>query len=78
MERAKELVSRVLGVDGAHWGADMRLAELPKWDSFHLMILIAEMEATFHVNLTMEEAAKMERLGDVERVLIRYGIAEGK
>ena len=77
MESPKSLVSRVLKIERADWRADTVLAELPNWDSFNLLLLVAELESGFKIQMTMEEAVKLVKISDIEAVLQRHGVALG-
>ncbi len=46
---------------------------IERWDSLQHVALIATLERTFSISLSMDEMAEIKSVGDIERILIRHG-----
>jgi acyl carrier protein len=47
---------------------------IESWDSFHLLILIDELESTFNIKFTLDEVLKTKTLNDIKRNLNNHGV----
>lgn len=68
------LVAQVFGVDEDEVGDDTSNKNLPAWDSMGHMTLIMEIESSFGVNLSMDEALTMTNVSMIKEVLEQRGV----
>lgn len=71
-----QIVATVLKVDPARVGPDSNADTLEGWDSLAHWEIIAEVEAAFAMEFTMDEAVAFQRLGDIQDALLRRGAME--
>ncbi|MBU2581961.1 MAG: acyl carrier protein [Alphaproteobacteria bacterium] len=48
--------------------------EIERWDSLKHIELIKALEDDFEISMTMDEMMEIRCVGDIERVLERYGV----
>ena len=48
--------------------------DVPKWDSLQHMALVAAIEQSFGVSLSMDEMVEMHTVGDICNILDRHGV----
>jgi acyl carrier protein len=48
--------------------------EVTRWDSLQHIALVRTIEHTFGISMSMDEMAELRSAGDIERVLVRYGV----
>lgn len=68
------LVSRVFGVERTAVGDDTSNATLGGWDSLAHVTLVLELESTYGLQLSVEEALEATSVGAIKRVLQRRGV----
>lgn len=49
-------------------------SEIGRWDSLKHIELIKALEDEFEISMTMDEMMEIRCVGDIERVLDRYGV----
>jgi len=54
-------------------GDDTRLMSFGEWDSLSHMFFITKLEETYDVELTGDEIADMQTVGDIKKVIISKG-----
>jgi acyl carrier protein len=74
MERLKDVLSKVLGVDRSKITDDMSPNHVDSWDSFNGLLLVSELESTFKVKFTMDEVSSARCVGDIKNYLRKHGV----
>jgi acyl carrier protein len=69
-----EIIARVLNTPIEEIDEQSNPKIIPSWDSFSGYILLDEIELAFNVNITLEEALKIENVGDFKKILKEKGI----
>jgi acyl carrier protein len=72
--RPELLVSRVFGVPPQSVDDATSNAVLPAWDSLAHVTLVLEIESTYGVSLSVEDALRMTSVGAIKRVLGERGV----
>ncbi len=72
--RPEEVVTRVFGLDGRIVDDSTTNADVAEWDSVGHMNLILELEATYDVSISPDEALKMTSIGSIKRLLEEQGV----
>lgn len=49
--------------------------QIERWDSLQHIALVRALEQEFGIALTMDEMMEIRRVGDIEVILERYGVA---
>ena len=52
---------------------ETRLTSLEEWDSLSHMFFITKLEKTYEIELTGDEIADMQTVGDIKKVIISKG-----
>ncbi len=65
----EEVMSRVFGVGRNQIDEATSNGSLPEWDSMGHMNLIMELEATYSVSLSPDDALKMTDVASIKRIL---------
>jgi len=69
-----EIVARVLNSSINDINEQSSPNTIKNWDSFNGYILLDEIESTFNVSITLEEALEIETVGDYKKILKEKGI----
>lgn len=77
METLRELVARVLGIDGEEINDDSSPENISSWDSFNGLMLVLELETNFKVKFSVDDVMDVKNFKDIKGVLKRYNITEG-
>jgi len=48
--------------------------DVERWDSLQHIALVQAIETTFGIKLSMDEMMEIQSVGDIERILHRYGV----
>jgi len=48
--------------------------DVDRWDSLQHIALVQAIETTFGIKLSMDEMMEIQSVGDIERILHRYGV----
>lgn len=73
----KELISKVLSVDKESLNDDSSPENIPSWDSFNGLMMVAELENNFNVKFTLTEVVSVKKLKDIKDALKKHGISDG-
>ncbi|HWK33329.1 MAG TPA: acyl carrier protein [Hyphomicrobium sp.] len=49
-------------------------SDVDRWDSLQHIALVQAIETTFGIKLSMDEMMEIQSVGDIERILRRYGV----
>jgi len=72
--KPEDVLARVFSVPAAELRDSTSNRTLPAWDSLGHMTLILELEATYGVSFSADEALKMNDLGAIKALLRERGI----
>ncbi len=72
-----EICAEVLGVSPSALGPTSNASTVDGWDSIKHWEIIGAVEATFDVELSMDEALALRDLADLEAALVRHGALPG-
>ena len=62
-----EVVSRVMNIPIEKISDSSGPDSIPKWDSFNMFVLLAEIEKEFMVNFSLEETLEIKTVGDFRK-----------
>jgi len=74
MKRVKMILSKILEIDINEIKDDTSPKNTPTWDSFNALFIVSEMEEFFKVKFSMVDVMKVKNVGDIKKVLYKYGI----
>ncbi len=69
-----EIIARVLDTPIEEINENSNPETIVGWDSFKGYILLDEIESTFNVSITLDEALEIENVGDYKKILKEKGI----
>lgn len=75
MSKLIELVASVLNVPASNLDQESGPANQDSWDSLAHVTIVAAVEGTFGINLTMSEILAIKTVGDLADVLNRHGVS---
>jgi acyl carrier protein len=67
--KLSELIEETFNLKEDEQKDDVKLSDLQDWDSMTHMLFISKIEENFGVELTGDEIAEMQTIGEVKRVL---------
>ena len=73
--KIETIFSAVFSIPEATIQDSTELKSIPSWDSMAHMVLITRLEEEFQVQLTGDEIADMQTVGDARRSLAGHGAA---
>jgi len=73
--KPEEVLAKVFGVPARELTDTTSNRNLAAWDSLAHMTLIVELESTYGLSLSADDALKMNDLGTIKRVLRERGAA---
>jgi acyl carrier protein len=74
MSNITELVASVLNVPASTLDEQSGPANQPPWDSLAHVTIIAAVEGSYGISLTMPEILAIKNIGDLTVVLKRHGV----
>lgn len=74
MKRLKEILSGVLGVSPNKISDNTSPKNVKKWDSFHGLLLVTELENSYKVKFSMDDVISVRNVGDIKKALKKYGV----
>jgi acyl carrier protein len=69
-----ETIAQVMSVPVSKISDDSSSETIEKWDSFHGLVLIDELEAVFNIKFTLDEVTNTKTVGDIKRNLLNHGV----
>lgn len=75
MDRLKQILSKVLGIDEGQITDETSPDDVETWDSFNGLMLVSELESEFNVKFTMNEVTSVKCVRDIKEALKRHGVA---
>ncbi|MCX6901175.1 MAG: acyl carrier protein [Verrucomicrobia bacterium] len=73
-EKVQTILVDVLHIPALQVRDSLAMKEVETWDSMRHMELVASIEQTFGIELTMDEIVSMISVGDIKRVLRGRGL----
>jgi acyl carrier protein len=70
----EKILSDVFGMVPEQFQDETSIMSLPNFDSMNHMMFITELEGVFSIELTGDEIAEMETIGEVKKVLVSKGV----
>lgn len=74
MNTLYQLLAKVLDVDISKINDQSSPDTLENWDSFNGLVLVDELEKTFHISFTMDEILDVKNVADIKRHLTNHGV----
>lgn len=71
--KLETVVASVFGISESEVSDSTELKSIPAWDSMTHMVLISRLEEQYSVQLTGDEIADMQTIGDARRFLSGHG-----
>ncbi len=70
----EKILSDVFGMVPEQFQDETSIMSLPNFDSMNHMMFITELEGLFSIELTGDEIAEMDTIGEVKKVLVSKGV----
>ena len=67
------MIKESFNVDLSDRKDDVRLMSFAEWDSLSHMFFITKLEETYSIELTGDEIADMQTIGDIKRIITSKG-----
>jgi len=67
------VIKESFNVDLSDRKDDVRLMSFAEWDSLSHMFFITKLEETYSIELTGDEIADMQTIGDIKRIITSKG-----
>ena len=74
MQELKKLMARVFGLSKSDISESCTVENTEGWDSFNHLVLLEELEDTFSISVTIEDAERMLSYFDIVDVLVKKGV----
>ena len=71
MMTLEQILTDVFACDSDSLGDGTDLKSIPSWDSMTHMILITRVESEFEIQMTGDEIATLETVGDLRKIVAR-------
>lgn len=69
-----DLLSKVLEISREEINDEVSPANTPTWDSFNVVMMIAELEKASGVSFDMKDLMSVKNVGDIKKVLDKYNV----
>lgn len=73
-EQLVEAFSNALEIDKNMVDNDLKYQGIPQWDSITHMILISEIESTFHIEIDADDVLEMSSFQKTKEILEKYNL----
>lgn len=74
LNKLNQLVAGILGVSESELKEELRVSQIPNWDSFNNLQIISEIEQTFNIQFTTDEILKAIFYRDVIALVKKHGV----
>lgn len=74
--KIKNILSRVLGIDANKITDNLNMDNTPEWDSLSTMLIVAQLEDDFSIELTVEEIIQMSSFFSLREIVEKRFITE--
>lgn len=75
LDKLTSVITGILGIDARELSDGKKVSEIPNWDSFNNLQIIASVEEAFGIQFTTEEIVKAVTYGDVKGLVTKKGVA---
>ncbi len=72
MKTVEEVIARALQINPSLLKDSSGPHDIESWDSFNGLLVVAELEKTFKIDLNLEDVVKMKTVGDIKKILKKY------
>lgn len=72
--KLRNTIGKVLLLDEAEVTDDLAREAVEAWDSLAHLMLISEVESTFQVTFSDDDILEIKTVGDVKKMLRKYGV----
>lgn len=72
--KLRNTIAKVLLLDEAEVTDELAREAVEAWDSLAHLMLISEVESTFQVTLSDDDILEIKSVGDVKKMLRKYGV----
>ncbi len=73
-EKLAKVITDILGVPASELRDERKVGDIPNWDSFNNLQIIAAVEEAFAVHFTTDEILNATKYGDVKELLKKHGV----
>ena len=73
-EKLSSVITGILGVDAKELQDHKKVGDIPNWDSFNNLQIIAAVEDAFNVHFTTDEILAATHYQDVKDLLRKHGV----
>lgn len=74
MKTVEEVIAKALQIDSSLLKDSSGPHDIEAWDSFNGLLIIAELEKAFKINLSLEDIAGIKTVGDIKKVLKKHKV----
>jgi len=74
-EKLKEILAKVLLVDGTKINDRMSRKDVEEWDSMAHLMLVSEIESEFGIMMSDDDITEIKTVGDIKKVLRKLDVA---
>jgi len=74
MQKLKKILSKILEIKPGKIDDNTSPKNVRKWDSFHGLILVTELENHYKVKFTIDDIIAVRNVGDIKKALKKYGV----
>lgn len=74
MNKLTRILAKVLDIKESEISDQASPETISSWDSFNSLLLASEIENEFGIKFTMDEVVAMKNVGEIKKVLKKYGI----
>lgn len=71
--KLNDVLKESFKVDDSEMNDDVKLSNYEEWDSMTHMYFITILEETYNIELTGDEIADMQTVGDIKKIIISKG-----
>jgi len=75
MDELKAIVARVLNIDTSQVNDELSQDNMDKWDSFHHLLLISEIENSMALEFTASDVEQARAFKDLKEIIIKKIVA---
>lgn len=74
MSKLKDILSHVLNMSPDSITDTTSPENTESWDSFNGLLMATELEKEFKVKFSLEDIISVKSVGDIKRILTKYGV----
>jgi len=77
-DKLYQIIANVMGIAQDSITEETGPANVPSWDSFNALMLVSDVESAFNIRLEMADVVAVKNVGDIIKVLEKYGVRDDK